>query len=143
MAAGYLLDTNVLSELMRPAPDKRVLGWLEVHRGTRFATSAVTRAELLLGVALLPAGKRRERIAHAIEQTLEEDFASNCLAFDAAAANEYAILVAACVRVGKPISTEDAQIAAIALANSLALVTRNGKDFAAITGLALIDPWMG
>ena len=141
MAASYLLDTNVLSEFIRPAPEPRVLRWFDARHGAKFVTSAVTRAELLLGVALLPSGKRRERIAHAIEQTFDEDFAGNCLPFDSTAAGEYAVLVAARVRAGKPISTEDAQIAAIALANQLTLVTRNRKDFAAIGGLTVIDPW--
>ncbi|MBI2799849.1 MAG: type II toxin-antitoxin system VapC family toxin [Gammaproteobacteria bacterium] len=141
MVAGYLLDTNVLSEFMRPTPEPRVLRWFEAQQGLKFLTTAVTRAELLLGVALLPPGKRRDRIALAIEQTFEEDFAGNCLPFDTAAAGEYAILVAARVRAGKPISTEDAQIAAIALTNGLTLVTRNHKDFVAIAGLALVDPW--
>lgn len=142
MAAGFLLDTNVLSELMRPVPDRGVISWFGAHFGTRLVTSAVTRAELLLGVALLPAGKRRDRIAVAIEQTFEEDFAGSCFPFDAVAAGEYAILVAARVHAGKPMSTEDAQIAAIALANDLTLVTRNRKDFASISGLTLVDPWV-
>ena len=85
MAASYLLDTNVLSEFIRPAPEPRVLRWFEARHGATFLTSAVTRAELLLGVALLPPGKRRERIAHAIEQTFEEDFAGSCISFDSAA----------------------------------------------------------
>ncbi len=141
MAARFLLDTNVLSEIMRPAPEPLVLRWFEAQQGAMLATSAITRAELLLGVALLPVGKRREQIAHAIEQTFDEDFAGNCLPFDAAAAGEYAILVAACARAGRPIATEDAQIAAIALVHNLALVTRNRKDFVAIPGLTLINPW--
>ena len=143
MDAGYLLDTNVLSELMHSAPDPRVLKWFEVNRESNYFTNAVTRAEMMLGVALLPSGKRRERIALALAAMFDQDFADNCLPFDAAAADEYAILVAERVHGGKPISTEDAQIAAIAIANALVLVTRNRKDFVEIPGLTQIDPWAG
>ncbi len=141
MAARLLLDTNVLSEIMRPEPEPRVIRWFKAQQGAMLATSAITRAELLLGVTLLPAGKRRERIAAAIALTFNEDFAGNCLPFDAAAADEYALLVAARARAGRPIATEDAQIAAIALVHDLSLVTRNRKDFAGIRGLTLVDPW--
>lgn len=139
--AGYLLDTNVLSELMRKEPAQHVLAWFENQQDAVFCTSAVTRAELLLGVALLPPGKRRNRIADAVERTFDEEFPGHCLPFDAVAAEEYAVLVAARIRAGKPISTEDGQIAAIALANGLSLVTRNYRDFAGIAGLPLFDPW--
>ena len=138
---GVLLDTNVLSELMRPQPSSMVLGWFSQREDVEFYTSAITQAELLLGVALLPAGKRRDAISDAVEQMFEQDFAGCCLPFDDLAAHEYAALVAARNKIGMPISTEDAQIAAIALRHNLALVTRNTKDFLNIDGLDLIDPW--
>jgi predicted nucleic acid-binding protein len=138
---GLLLDTNVLSELMRPEPDARVMAWFARQAAATFHTSAITRAEILLGIALLPAGKRRDSLALAAEQMFAEDFAGSCLPFDSAAAAEYALIVAARTRAGKPISTEDAQIAAIALVRQLALVTRNIKDFENIEGLILEDPW--
>lgn len=139
---GVLLDTNVLSELMRARPDAAVLAWFEQQSGLRFYTSAVTRAEILLGIALLPAGKRRVALAAAAEQMFEEDFASHCLPFDAAAASEYALLVAARTRIGHAISTEDALIAAIAIQHQMPLVTRNTKDFVHIEQLKLVNPWM-
>lgn len=139
---GVLLDTNVLSELMRARPDAAVLAWFEQQSGLRFYTSAVTRAEILLGIALLPAGKRRVALATAAEQMFEEDFASHCLPFDAAAASEYALLVAARSRIGHAISTEDALIAAIAIRHQMPLVTRNTKDFVHIEQLKLVNPWM-
>lgn len=133
---GILLDTNVLSELMRPEPDRHVLAWFGQQQGTDFHITAVTRAEILLGIALLPAGKRRDGLASAAGTMFAEDFAGRCLPFDEAAASEYALLVAA-----RTISTEDGQIAAIAITQDMPLATRNGKDFQHIDGLILLDPW--
>lgn len=138
---GFLLDTNVLSELMRPRPDVTVLNWFERHGTDIFHTSAITRAEILLGIALLPAGRRRDRLGAAAERMFAEDFAGRCLSFDEHAAAEYALLVAARSRVGLATSTEDGQIAAIALRHALPLATRNLKDFANVDGLVLVDPW--
>jgi len=138
---GVLLDTNVLSELMRPQPSSMVLAWFSQQKDTEFYTSAITQAELLLGVALLPGGKRRDAIAGAVEQMFDQDFVGRCLPFDELAAHEYAALVATRNKVGMPISTEDAQIAAIALRHGLALATRNIKDFRKISELVLLDPW--
>lgn len=139
---GVLLDTNVLSELMRPQPSSTVLAWFSQQKDTEFYTSAITHAELLLGVALLPGGKRRDAIACAVEQMFDQDFVGRCLPFDELAAHEYAALVATRNKIGMPISTEDAQIAAIALHHGLALATRNTKDFRKINELVLLDPWL-
>jgi toxin FitB len=138
---GFLLDTNVLSELMRPQPDGTVLDWFEHHETDTFHTSAITKAEILLGIALLPKGKRREQLASSAERMFAEDFAGRCLPFDDGAAAEYALLVAARSRTGLSTSTEDGQIAAIALRHGLPLATRNLKDFANIDGLVLVDLW--
>lgn len=137
---GVLLDTNVLSELMRQKPDKNLLTWF-AEPDAPFYTSAITRAEVLLGIALLPAGKRRTQLSDAAEQMFKEDFANRCLPFDEEAATEYALLVSARHRAGLPISTEDAQIAAIALRHRLVLATRNVRDFARIHGLKVVNPW--
>ena len=91
---------------------------------------------------MLPSGKRRDAIADALEQMFEQEFVGRCLPFDEMAAHEYAALVATRNKVGMPISTEDAQIAAIALRNDLVLATRNTKDFRKINELALFDPWL-
>ena len=138
---AILLDTNVLSELMRPKPAAEVLDWFERQQGVMFFVSAITRAEILLGIALLPDGKRRDGLAAAAERTFDEDFAGHCLAFDGNCATEYALLVAERSRCGHAISTEDGQIAAIALSQGLPLATRNGKDFKGIEGLTVLNPW--
>lgn len=139
--SGLLLDTNVLSELMRPRPAVEVLGWFGRQQKASYFVSAVTRAEILLGIALLPAGKRRNALASAAERMFEEDFAGSTLPFDGHCAAEYALLVAARMRSGQAISTEDAQIAATALRHDLNLATRNGKDFKGIAGLTVVNPW--
>ncbi|MHB8950252.1 MAG: PIN domain-containing protein [Rhodoferax sp.] len=141
MSRGFLLDTNVLSELMRDRPDARVLAWFAQNTQVTMSTSTVTQAEILTGIALLPAGRRRTALALAAEQMFEQDFAAHCLVFDAAAAKNYALIVASRTHQGQPISTEDAQIAAITLAAGLTLVTRNTKDFEHLDGLTLVNPW--
>lgn len=143
MSSGFLLDTNVLSELMREHPDADVRGWFAQNIRSAMSVSAVTLAEILTGIALLPAGKRRAALAIAAERMFEQDFAGRCLAFDAVAARNYALIVADRTRRGLPISTEDAQIAAIALAAGLTVATRNTKDFENIDGLTLANPWSG
>lgn len=139
---GILLDTNVLSELMRTRPAPEVLDWFARQADTAFYVSVITRAEILLGIALLPAGKRRDGLAAAAEQMFASEFARHSLPFDEVCAAEYAVIVAIRTRQGLAISTEDAQIAATALRHGLSLATRNGKDFGGITGLSLLDPWV-
>lgn len=139
--SGVLLDTNVLSEVMRAQPNAKVMNWLGRQQASTLHTTAITRAEILLGIALLPAGKRRESLAIATDSMFEQDFVHRCLPFDEAAAAEYALLVAARARRGRPISTEDGQIAAIALRHGMVLATHNVKDFAGIDGLIVLDPW--
>ena len=141
MSRGFLLDTNVLSELMREQPAAAVLDWFSQNTGISMQTSSITQAEILTGIALLPNGKRRTALALAAEQMFEEDFAGLCLSFDAAAAKTYAVIVATRTRQGQAISTEDAQIAAIAMAAGLTVVTRNTKDFDNLDGLPLVNPW--
>ena len=143
MSNGFLLDTNVLSELMRDPPASGVLAWFAQNKRSIMSVSAVTQAEILTGIALLPIGKRRVALAMAAEQMFEQDFAGQCLAFDSAAAKHCALIVAARARLGQPISTEDAQIAATALAAGLTVTTRNTKDFENIDGLTLANPWSG
>ena len=142
MSNGFLLDTNVLSELMRSQPAATVLDWFAQNAQSAMHTSAVTQAEILTGIALLPVGQRRTALATSAEQMFEQDFADRCLPFDTAAAKHYAVLVAARTRQGQPVSTEDAQIAAIALATGLTVATRNTKDFENIKGLVQANPWL-
>jgi hypothetical protein len=120
-----------------------VLDWFAARTGDIFYVSAITQAEILLGIALLPAGKRREALAAAAHAMFAEEFAGRCLPFAAAGAALYADIVAARRAAGLPITTEDAQIAAIALAHGHPLATRNTRDFAGIAGLTLLNPWQG
>jgi len=138
---GILLDTNVLSELMRPEPDQAVMGWFSRHVGTLFYISAVTQAEILLGIALLPAGKRRDNLAAAADAMFREDFAGRCLPFDSVCAAHFAAIVSGRRRAGFQMTTEDAQIAAVALSHGFVLGTRNTKDFLHIDNMGLQNPW--
>lgn len=142
MTSGFLLDTNVLSELMRSQPAEPVLAWFAAKTQSAMFTSTINQAEILAGIALLPAGQRCTALASAAEQLFDVDFDGRCPGFDAAAARNYAVIVAARTRQGRPISTEDAQIAAITLAAGLTLLTRNIHDFEGIDGLALENPWL-
>lgn len=135
-----LLDTSVLSELMRREPDPAVVAWLDSQSAHDVYVSAVTRAEIELGIALLPDGRRKQELQTAAARMFAE-FSGRCLAFDGQAATRYAGLVAARTRAGRPISVEDGQIAAIALAGGLALATRNVADFDGVDGLLLLDPF--
>lgn len=137
-----LLDTNVLSEFMRSRPASQVVAWLDAQAAHALHVSAVAQAEIALGLALMPAGKRQAGLAAAAQAMFDEDFAGRCLPFDAVAATHYARIVAARTRMGRPVSVEDAQIAAIALAQGLRLATRNTADFEGIEGLRVIDPWV-
>ncbi|VAW31151.1 VapC toxin protein [hydrothermal vent metagenome] len=135
-----LLGTNVLSELMKPEPNAGVIRWLDSQLAETVLISAITRAEIELGIALLPDGQRKRKIAAAAERMFAE-FAGRTLSFGETASIQYGQLVAACTKKGRPITVEDAQIAAIALASGLRIATRNVKDFADIPDLAVINPW--
>jgi predicted nucleic acid-binding protein len=135
-----LLDTNVLSELMKPAPEPLVIQWLDAQLDSQVFLTAVTKAEIELGIALLPNGKRKEGFT-GLASALFDEFQDRILPFDASAASYYANLVANARRAGRTLSVEDAQIAAITEANRLTLATRNSKDFEFIPDLPLINPW--
>jgi len=135
-----LLDTNILSELMRPRPFPAVMEWLDTQPVDQLFTSAVTLAEIELGIALLPEGRRKADLYFAARKMFTE-FTDRCLPFNDLAAQQYGQLVAARIAIGRPISVEDAQIAAIAIAHKLPVVTRNIKDFNSIDHLKLINPW--
>ena len=135
-----LLDTNVLSEILRASPDPAVLDWFSRQRDDELHVSAVTQAEMLLGVMLLPQGKRRRRLDDSMHGLFESDFAGRVLPFDSTSVVHYVEIVAARRRAGRPISQFDAQIAAIALQNDASLATRNVRDFDGC-GLSLINPF--
>lgn len=135
-----VLDTNVISELMRPQPSEVVLGWMAGQPAQGLYVSSISVAEILHGVMLLPAGKRRTAIQAAAESMFVVEFAGRILAFDAEAARTYADIVAKRRSVGQPIAGFDAQIAAITLNARAALATRNITDFEGC-GLKLVNPW--
>ena len=135
-----LLDTNVLSELLRSQPDPSVLSWFAAQPAESLFVSAVTQAEMLLGARLLPAGKRRHALEAALRAMFDEDFAQRILPFDSSAVPSYVDVVASRRSAGRPISQFDAQIAAIALRHGRRLATRNVDDFDGC-GLVVIDPW--
>ena len=135
-----LLDTNVVSELLRPAPNPWVEGWVAGRRAVDLHFSAVGEAELRYGVALLPAGRRRDALALAVEAILREDFEDRVLPFDSQAAREYADIAASRRTAGRPVAPADCQIAAIARSRDLTIATRNVRDFADME-IELVDPW--
>ncbi len=135
-----VLDTNVLSELLRPTPAPQVEAWLAAQDGAGVYFTAVGEAELRHGVAILPAGRRRDALAQAIEGMLDEDFRDRILPFDREAARAYAAIAAERRAAGRPISQFDCQIAAIARAHGASVATRNTGDYEGC-GLAVIDPW--
>lgn len=136
-----LLDTNVISEAMRPSPEPKVIHWLDAQPESDVWISAVTVAEIRIGIALLSDGKRRTLLAELAEKMFHEDFSDQCLPFDCDAAREYVRVVTERNRQGRPITVEDAQIAAVALTGKLVLATRNTKDFSGINGLKVVNPW--
>lgn len=135
-----LLDTNVLSELLRKQPAPAVLAWFAEQPPESLFVSAVTQAEMMLGTRLLPAGKRRKALEAALVAMFSEDFAGRILPFDSAAVDAYVEIVSERREIGRPISQFDAQIAAISRQAGARLATRNTDDFRNCK-LALIDPW--
>jgi toxin FitB len=135
-----VLDTNVLSEMMRPAPDQRAVAWLASQPMSGLFTTALTQAEILYGLTLLPPGRRRDDLFAAARPIFDEDMAGRILPFDTEAALAYPEIVAARRRGGHPISQIDAQIAAITLSRGARLATRNVRDFTDC-GIEMINPW--
>jgi len=135
-----VLDTNVISELTRQAPAAGVISWLDSLTAAEVATTAITAAELLYGVARMPAGHRKTELATAVNGLLSDDFERRVLPFDEPAAQRYADIVTRRERLGRPIGTADAQIAAICRTIEATLATRNTNDFEE-AGIELINPW--
>jgi toxin FitB len=135
-----VLDTNVISELTRQVPEPAVLSWLDSWPTAEVATTAITAAELLYGIARLPSGHRKTALSAAVHGLLADDFHGRVLPFDDRAAPQYADIVCGRDRLGRPIGVADAQIAAICRASGAELATRNVDDFED-TGIGLINPW--
>lgn len=136
-----ILDTNVLSELMKSKPAEAVSTWASAEPASSLYVTAITQAEVLYGIELLPMGRRRSAIEEAANAMFAEDFEARILAFGSDAATAYAKIVASRRNVGRPISQLDAQIAAIARATGARLATRNSADFDGCE-LSLINPWV-
>jgi predicted nucleic acid-binding protein len=130
-----VLDTNVLSELMRPKPSAQVVAWIAQQPLADLYTTAITEAEIFYGIELLAKGKRRDGLLAAAEGMFTEDFAGRVLA-----AHYFARIAADRRALGRPISHADAQIASIARAHGAKLATGNGPDFADCS-ITVIDPW--
>ncbi len=135
-----VLDTNVLSEVIKISPSTRVVQWWNSFPETELYLTSITQAEILVGIELLPRGKRRTAIEQAAEETFREDFAGRILPFDSEAAGEFARITVSRRKLGRPISQADAQIAAIARAFQATLATRNTGDFENC-GVKLVNPW--
>ena len=135
-----VLDTNVLSELMKPAPAPAVVQWVAAQPPARLFTTTITQAEILYGLALMPRGKRRTALESAVTAMFEEDFAGRVLPFDGDAARVFPGIVSSRRAQGRPITQWDAQIAAIARSRGAALATRNTDDFEHC-GVTLLNPW--
>jgi predicted nucleic acid-binding protein len=137
-----ILDTNVLSELMTPAPAPKVVSWVVNQRSLETVfISTITVAEILYGVELLPAGKRRDKLESEAQAMFSEDFAGRILSFDEESARAFSQIASTRRKHGRPIADFDAQIAAIAHMHGAALATRNTADFEGC-GVQLINPWV-
>jgi toxin FitB len=134
-----ILDTNVVSELMRPEPAPQVAGWVRRRDRRELRTTSITLAEIRYGIARLPDGRRKQILLDAADDVFRT-FSDQILPVDEAAAEHYAIVASTRDRAGKPIQGFDALIAAVCRSRSAALATRNLPDFDG-TGIEVIDPW--
>jgi predicted nucleic acid-binding protein len=137
---GFLLDTNVISELMRPVPEARVAEWLRQQRAADLFLASVTLGDIVRGVVRLADGPRRRRLESWVTELLPRQFAGRILAFAQETAVLWGELMGAADRFGRTRAAADAQIAATAVRHSLVLVTRNAPEFEGLIA-ALLDPW--
>ncbi len=135
-----ILDTNVLSALMRKAPEAPVVAWLDRQPAESVWITSITLFESRLGLALLSKGRRRQALEAAFSRLLEEDLENRVLDFDGAAATEAASLAAERQKAGRPVDMRDTQIAGIALARHATLATRNVRHFRDLK-VPVVDPW--
>jgi predicted nucleic acid-binding protein len=136
-----ILDTNVLSTLMRTVPEPAVVAWLDRQPAESVWITSITLFETRLGLALLPSGRRRQMLEAAFARLLIEDLENRVLDFDSTAANEAAALAAARQKDGRPVDIRDTQIAGIALARRATLATRNVRHFANLK-IPIVNPWL-
>ena len=136
----FLLDTNILSALMRDKPTPEVATWVSGHPPELLFTAAVCQAEILSGLAIMPEGRRRSDLEAAARAMFLEDFEGRVLPFDMAAAVAYADVFASRRRTGRSTATVDLMIASVARSNGASVVTRNVADFEGC-GVAVVNPW--
>lgn len=135
-----LIDTNIISEMMKPSPDANVLNWIDGQEVAKLFISTVTLAEISYGLNVLPSGKRRESLEFAFDSAILKAFTGRILPFDESAAHHYGKIMGYRKKLGKPLGVPDGQIAAIALVNNAVLATRNIKDFLRC-GIKVINPF--
>lgn len=137
---SWLLDTCVLSELVKPKPDAGLVAWVESNDEGRLYLSALTLGELAKGIARLPAGAKRNRLQNWLDRDLSERFSGRVLPIDQAAALRWGELQASAEKRGRSMPVVDGLISATAVLHDLTIVTRNGDDMA-LSGAAVLDPW--
>lgn len=135
-----LLDTNVVSELIRRSPEPAVAAWVSGHPVEDLFFSAVSETELRYGVAILPVGRSRDTLVFEVEAMLRDAFEDRVLPFDSDAARAYGQIAAMRRSSGRPVSPADCQIAAIAASRRMTVATRNVRDFEGM-GIEIVDPW--
>jgi toxin FitB len=135
-----LLDTNVLSEIIRAQPEPAVLAWLDKQPQEELWTASVVIAELFAGIDMMASGRKQNALRAAVEGMIAEDFQGQILDFDLRAARQYGQILAKRRKIGRPIREFDAQIAAIASVHGATLITRDRNDFVSC-GLTVTDPW--
>ncbi|MDU9049154.1 MAG: type II toxin-antitoxin system VapC family toxin [Candidatus Electrothrix sp. Rat3] len=135
-----LLDTNIISEVMRRKPSDRVLGWLNLRNKEELFVSSITIAEICYGLRILPVGQRKKQLETHFEQFIAQGFTGRIIGFDESAARVYAEIMGLRKEKGRPMSLPDGQIAAVARSNNLALATRNIRDFGHCE-IELINPF--
>jgi toxin FitB len=135
-----ILDTNAVSEILKPHPSEIVMRWLASQGPSSVFTTVITQAEILYGIEALPTGKRRQLLSEVVQEIFEQDFHGRILPFDQESARHYAGISAGRKAAGRPISQFDAMIAAIARCHRASLATRNTADFVHCQ-IRLIDPW--
>jgi predicted nucleic acid-binding protein len=137
---GIILDTNVVSEPKRPAPDPTVQSWFEAQNVDRLYLTTTVIGELAVGIERLPPGRRRADFRRWLEALISDDFAGRILVFDVAAALIYGRLVATALARGRPPTVGDAQIAAVAQRNQMAVASRDIRGFDSLE-VTIVDPW--
>ena len=136
----YVLDTNVISELMKPDADASVMAWFLEHTQDSFATTAINQAEILGGLALLPEGKRKRSMIESAEAIWQIELQQGVLPFDSASTSAFANILRTRKKAARPIQFADAAIAAICITHQAAILTRDASGFSQV-GIQVVNPW--